>query len=801
MDSLEIGNDAFVIRISRESGGFPESIRLADGSGESGAVGMRVEMKGRGVIRPFLAEMAPVVRREGDKVTVGLEDIKWRDAEGRVVGGYRLALQYEVFADGSVFVKTFLNAETDTPGALRGLCLAPSLDLAPGQDAGWAYWRLPKEMTGQLIQDLGHFERNLPRSEAREMDGTILPFVSFDFGAEGRRDRHIEFFVESWNSLLLQPENTRTAVAWRGRRAEVTWDFQKRWSKPSPRGYHWRNVWGWRICRFPVERRRAPLRVYHFLDNFERYPSNKTIRQVAEQGADTLILHENWRLDSKNGEFPYDRRAMAAVVRACRRHGLRLGLYVRGNEDCVREAFCEPLRPFLERDRDGIYMDYGSPICYLAKEEYAPGGRVHFQEYYEMTRRVREFVGPDGFFISHSGSFFAAVGHATVDGYLGGEQEKGALIRDTTTHAYFSGLSVSPNCLWTAAFPTYRTRRMAPFMACAFQFPFLHLGTQLPTSSLDHPQTPSLMRFARPLWRLWELLDERRGLRCHSTQSDGGVFDTGSPSVGAAAMVDHRGDALLIAANYSARPCRVTLKVAWDKLGLRPGRQVMALRADEEGCVATRGRRGFEAKLDGYGVTGWLVARDLKPWHKPLARFQRPYVSAPADEARYGEWLDTVRSARFDAPAWPQTWLRVTVPVFPNNLEESLWVDLYANDIELVDLTDKRKPKPLGYVGMAGLTPESQGAEGRINPGSATPWIPLQEALPADGKPRTLGLRTRRGEGDFYSLVYAELAPKPRASAATRYVVYNNDLDLDWSLLTFVVRIGRAEPPRPGSAG
>ena len=29
------------------------------------------------------------------------------------------------------------------------------------------------------------------------LEPCILPFVSFDFGAEGRRDRHIEFFVES----------------------------------------------------------------------------------------------------------------------------------------------------------------------------------------------------------------------------------------------------------------------------------------------------------------------------------------------------------------------------------------------------------------------------------------------------------------------------------------------------------------------------------------------------------------------------------------------------------------------------
>ena len=74
-------------------------------------------------------------------------------------------------------------------------------------------------------------------------------------------------------------------------------------------------------------------------------------------------------------------------MRTAHAHGLRVGLYVRGNEHGIRERHAEPLRPFLRRNFDGIYMDFGSPMCFMGKEEEAPGGRLHFREYHRMTRR------------------------------------------------------------------------------------------------------------------------------------------------------------------------------------------------------------------------------------------------------------------------------------------------------------------------------------------------------------------------------------------------------------------------------
>ena len=134
-----------------------------------------------------------------------------------------------------------------------------------------------------------------------------------------------------------------------------------------------------------------------------------------------------------------------------------------------------PKKPFLKKDYDGIYMDYGSPITYMQLEENAPAGRIPFHEYYNMTKKLREFVGDDGVLISHSGACFSAIGHTTVDSALTGEQEHGLIFKDRKNHAYLCGISVCCPSLWTAAFPHYRSKKVIPFLASTLQSPFLHL--------------------------------------------------------------------------------------------------------------------------------------------------------------------------------------------------------------------------------------------------------------------------------------------------------------------------------------
>lgn len=785
---VRVGNRLFECVFKIETAGFPSALGF---TGEAPLLNASAPMlsarlaRGRRA-RPVLAKLDPHVTREGEAVRLVFDHIPWQDDKGGVLEGFRTALEYEFFPDGAVFVKTFFFTETVTPPALHALTLAPAVRIPAGEEAGWAYWTLPREITAKIIQDMGSFERNLPRTASRDLDGLIAPFVAFDYGEGGWRDKHAEFFVESWNALAGPPSNTSTRISWQGREATVAWDFQKKPEFVPGRAYQWRNTWGWCLRRFPVERDRAPLRVFHYLDNFERYPSTEVIRQVAATGANTFILHENWRFEAPNGEFPYDRPRMERMLRACRANGLRVGLYVRGNEHEIRERYAEPLRPFLRHNIDGIYMDFGSPMCFLGKEEEAPGGRIHFREYHRMTRAIRDFVGPEGFFISHSGSFFAACGHTECDTYLGGEQEKGQLIKNPTLHAYFSGLAVAPGSLWTAAFPTYRTPRMLPYLASTFQTPFLHLGTQFPTSSLAHPDVPSMVTFARPLWRLWELMDGEHDLKAYCTQGGPRVLKTGSARTGASLMVTRKGEALLVLANYSASPGRAKVRIDWRALGLAAPAEAVALtvRADGTGAEAVRSGNTFEAELGAFGIGGWLLTHDAWRWRKPLERFLRPVASAPRAEKAWQARIDTIKRLRYQPPAWKKSFLSVVIPNFPNSYEDSIWWDLFENIVELLERTGSRE-RSLGFVSRQGLVAKPPAREDFLMPGEPSPWIPLHRKL-GTGRHR-LVLATRRQGGEFYSFVKARLSPEPRETPATYEAVYTNELDLDWSRLTFDV--------------
>ncbi len=789
-DNLRVGNCRFTTIFRPETGGFPAAIGFPDESPlvRREAPLLSAHLDGVGTVHPFLERLAPRVARQDDAVRLTFDDIPWRDAAGKRVEGFRLALEYEFFADGAVFVRScFFGGVLDAP-PLRDFCLAPGLTLPDDNEVNWAYWTFPGEISAKIIQDAGSFERGLNRGDKRRIEGAIAPFFSFDLGAGGRRDKHLEFFVESWNSLDGGPSETATHLDWQGRNAELSWNFQTRATQPQGRASQWRNTWGWCLRRFPVERRRTPPRVFHYLDNFTRYPTTDILRRIAATGADTLILHENWRLDLPGDAFPHDAKSLERTCRACRRYGLRLGLYVRGNEQAIRERLAEPLRPWLRRNIDGIYMDFGSPMCYLSREETAPGGRLHFREHYRMTRAVREFVGPDGFFISHSGSFFSAIGHTTVDAYLGGEQEKGRLIESPTLHGYFSGLSVAPSALWTAAFPAYRTGRALPYLAASGQTPFLHLGVQFPTSSLAHPHCPEVLTFARPLWRMWELLDGQRNLRFYSTSGGPQVLKTDAPETGASLFITRGGDALLILANYADVARNASVSVNWKALGLPSPKKGYRLTVGEDRAKATAlaSRPGLRADLDAEGLCGWLLVSNPRPWGRAIASFARPYPAHPRAESAWKKQVETIRRARFEPPTGRQAFMRVTIPNFANNYEDSIWYDLFDNDIELLLLT-KGPPRRLGYVTLQGLRDQPPNPRERLLPGRPTPWLALHDLLPA-GRHR-LGLRSRRGDGQFYSFVQAELSSSSRHVTQSRVVEYCNEIDRDWSLLDFEIKL------------
>jgi hypothetical protein len=120
------------------------------------------------------------------------------------------------------------------------------------------------------------------------------------------------------------------------------------------------------LRRFPVERKHPPFRVFHHFDNYKRFPDAEVIKQVAAQGANLFILHENWRFDIRNGELPEDMNKLKDFIRLCHRHKMRVALYVRGNEDNIRDDLAGYMLPFLRKNWDGMKQSF--PACQRLKE-------------------------------------------------------------------------------------------------------------------------------------------------------------------------------------------------------------------------------------------------------------------------------------------------------------------------------------------------------------------------------------------------------------------------------------------------
>jgi hypothetical protein len=275
-NSLRISNSLFFCEFKKSSGGFPSVLGFSGRAKpvvETSSPWMQMTRDGTQTIIPSLTSFAPEISHLDGGLRVHFEKIRWQTAEGLAIDDVRMDLMYEIYEDGAVFVTTWFFTDTLKPGKLTDLLLQPTLQLDTDDDANWAYWKLPRQqmIEGKMIQDFGSFERNLSKGEQRQAD-MIYPFVSFDFGRDGRRDHHCEFFVESWNALSLDPDNTSTDVSWRKQNVVISWNFETRerhLANPEKhlRGvvdqlpYQWRNVWGWCLRRFPVERSRPPFRV------------------------------------------------------------------------------------------------------------------------------------------------------------------------------------------------------------------------------------------------------------------------------------------------------------------------------------------------------------------------------------------------------------------------------------------------------------------------------------------------------------------------------------------------------------
>ena len=782
------------------------SCRLADGRRATPRIG------GKSVVE---------AERLDGRAVVHMDALEWRDDRGEAVPDFRADLRFELWDDGTAFANFFFVCESCDGPDIDSFSFEVRPDVSGFESVKWSVLRRSATVNAADILPV-RAERFLDPGEERRDDGALFADVSFDCFSPGKVSRYLEFFVEGHSTLSGIGDGCSSSVTWEDGGPVVRWEFQKpRYRHHAGRPWQLRNQFGWVVAAPPTRRALPPLRMYHYLSNRHHQPTPACVRKMAAAGADVLVLHECWRSDVINGGAAHDPQALRAAIAAAHECGMRVALYVRGNEQAEVEEKTDWFPRLLERGRDGLYMDFGGACGLITPPnvDYV-GGRIHFRGWYLAARERRGRVGDYGLVFAHTGPAFSAVGMTggLVTGYISGEGERGLMVRSRRHHSFFSCSGVVQGTMWTAAFPEYGSPAMVPHLAATGQYPHVPLGTQWETSSLSHPDEPGTSdRHLRPLWRIWGLFAGERDVAVGTWDNGFAGIGTDSDLTGFYAMRAKDGALLVVVSNFA--PDRRTARIEADTaaLGIPDvfGAFAFTPGMDSPGVAATlptprgRGQPGraadrFPFDLPGYGVGALLFAPPTPKWAARIANFAKPYPEPDAFDNAFLERVARQKRLRDDPPAWREVWMRVSVPNLATPYEESLWWDTMAAHVELREKGKDGATHPLGWISpdsaallrerpaVAADTPPSPGRNdaGIVWPGQSSPWIPLHATLgPGLHELETHSVIAASGLS-FYSWIQIDLSPSPSPDADGAYrLEFLNELEPDRESIRWKTRI------------
>ncbi len=364
-------------------------------------------------------------------------------------------------------------------------------------------------------------------------------------------------------------------------------------------------------------------------------------------------------------------------------------------------------------------------------------------------------------------------------------------------HAYFAGLAVAPAYWWTAAFPIYRSPQAVAMMAATLHAPVAHLGMQFPSSSLHQPPSPAANDFARRVWALWAFMDHRGPVQVRDTHRSPEAFECVHESVSPAAFWDQEGNGLITAANLSAEAVTAGVTIREKALTGNGEKFLIPLRWVGDHIEADTPEpwadgRIPEMPIAPYEVLGWLVTVDPSAWEARIQEASRPPVWLSEETATWTAFVEEQRKWREEAPPWADCYFQLSFPNWPNTYEDSIWVDLFNNDLvlEAFHAAEPQTVHRLGFIDRRGLHPEAGSPEDRLLAQDRSPWVHLGKALamlPPDFQPTHLRLAARKEGSPFYLFFRICLSPESALTPESRTLEFCVDLDEDWSALVFSV--------------
>jgi hypothetical protein len=654
-DRVVIRGDHFRLTINGRRGGQIDDLRQFDGSawnrllGADGQTCPAVTI--RGPSAEFRLDEAAPARIETLEASPELVRVTTeatpRSADGRL-SPWIVKLQYEVFAEGAVFVTVeCLLPEGET--VLTGAEMSLKLDRAVVQAAKYR-------------QQIDNVQSYTP---------TGLPSARVAFGVNPTRGftNEVQALVEYKAAMAGKAE----FVAGKG---QFTWTLAD--AKTAIRGpFQYRNRFSLGLGAAATGKPKTNLiaqRVYHWInwENYKEvpgrawYPTDELIDKMAANRATMLVMHEHWMAEGGSNGNPHanyrprDPQAFARTIHHAHEKGLRVGVYSRGIERYAPSVgFFEK---YLRRDWDGLYVDWDGAHCIANHESQckpdAALGDTHYsndgaylpaREYFLYTKKLRNLVGPKGFLIGHMG--FGSTGilaNLAMDAYLPGENPDdhnmfSGVVDNATYNGMLGGIACMP---WTLDSPGYVSPQGVAKMAVWGFYPHTGLAFQRPGKKNLFPADPDdpANAYILPYWRVLAAVDAERSAAYNSPAVNLVAASSSHPSV-SCLVYKQAGNAssddayLVVAANLSDKPASATITLKPEVLGLSGSYQLSRVNS-QTGAVSPGGV-----------ATDVLKTTELAPWQieglkltKPCGAWKQPTLPLPTNN-------DPANQIRFHTPA------------------------------------------------------------------------------------------------------------------------------------------------------
>ena len=768
------------------SGGLPGRVTVTEGDGRETLLfdnsGWQLEAElENGIILHPVATGKELFHYSDDKCEhVDFLNLHFRDQNGNDYPDHYMTLRHEFYPDGTAFCNMFFFVrDIHTPGIVR-FELTAKPDFSTFNDVRWSYLPRPVRTDGTVITAP---TKRFLKPEGKYDFQQIMPMMTFNMFRKFAPSMYVEFFVEGQSTLSAKNSDADSSVCWDGNSPSLRWSFQ---NKPFPRPLisQLRNQWGWAVRPAQTVRHLPPYRMYHYFENYKRYPDDEEIAAITASGCDIFIIHENWRSDTQNDGCPFDVDAFIKLRDALHAAGIRMAVYIRGCEESVVMRQANWFRRLLTYNFDGLYMDYGGPFhTQTPPDESYCGGRLNFREYYMIMSRLRDQVGPDGVLFSHTGPSFSGLSMPFMTGYVSGEGERGMLIRGRLEHEYFSMAAVCPGTLWSAAFPEYSSPRIVPFIAAASQYPHSALGEQFLSSSLVHPRVPGINdRAFVNLWKLWSVIRREKDITVINDYNSSAVFQQDSDT-GHVLFIPQTGNyALLILSNFDEKSRDVNVATDFKRAGFakNPARVTLL----KNGTATALDEYPEFVTLDGNGVAGLLLTPAETAPETLLQGFLKPEPELSECGKEYLKRVEKQRSLRENPPLWDKIFMRIVMPeISPTPYEDSMTLDLFNNSFEFGMINGDGTFSRICWIDRNGVNYEHSEKE-NLFAGDTSPVIDLAQ-FDLHGKQKMALRSTHYGE-PFYSFCYLDFSPTADFNENEFYrIEFLNDLEPDRAFLKF----------------